>query len=732
MNRRGVCDNSGNVPPCGTSKLKFPRAALLSFYVTVLFVSGLKGENTPDSAKVDETEETVPASETADLVGHVAEKETGTPISEGLVSIELGEEFGTPLPEEGLLSAEIDEDGSFEIVGIPLGEYTLLVTSPGYMPYKGQLHLTERDQTKTHSVSLTKAAYISGFISNRHGEIFQGEFDYVVSPPESQTTPALTSFDAEDKFRIGPFAHGAVVELTARTSDGRRSWPMETSAPNEDFGLWVERWVRVFGTVLDQVTGEPVPEFSIVPTDNLGALDQEDPSGRFSVVLVEDTKSVGVTAPGYLFWTSGYLDFSGKTEYDLGTIELERSAAIEGRVVDQRTGEPIEGAVIRRRDGGDPLAQIWNVRNVTATTNANGEFVLDGIPMENGVVSVTAKGYTGASQPVEDVESYVVFELGPLGSISGTVVSLAGEPVVAWVNLGNAGIRSNPEDGSFRFNVAGGTYRLHATGESGMSDVQEVTVGRGQSVDGVRLTIEIVARIYGVVAGLKEGETARTEVGRLFKSHESNGPYELRGLTVGEHVVVTTTSRDREIRNLISMDEGTEVHYDIVFARNSSLYGRVLSGEKGMAYVEVTARSRDTSFPSGRTTTIADGSYRIEGLGEGPYLVEVPVRKFKAVVDVESKTEFDISLGANVLSGNLRAEGSVRGARLILTGIGANSTWLSREVDATGSYRFEALETGTYVVKVTHPDYAETSQEVELTHDVTDFDIYLEPSSSAE
>ena len=712
--------------------MKFSRDILLSFYVTVLIVFGLKGENTPDSAKVDETEETVLSSESADLVGHVADKESGNPISEGLVSIELGEEFGTNLPDEGLLSAEIDEDGSFEIVGIPLEEHELLVVSPDYMPYKGQVHLTERDQTKTHSVSLTKSAYISGFIGNRHGEIFQGEFDYVVSPLESQTTPALTSFDAEDRFRIGPFAHGAVVELTAKTSDGRRSWPRETSAPNEDFGLWVEYWVRAIGTVLDRVTGEPIPEFSIVPTDNRGALDQEGPSGRFSVVLVEDTGSVGVTAPGYLFWTSGKLDFSGRTEYDLGMIELERSAEIEGRVVDQRTGEFIEGAVIRRRDGGDPFAQIWNVRNVTTTTNANGEFSLDGFPTESGVVSVTAKGYTGASQPVEDVESYLVFELNPLGSISGTVVSLAGEPIMAMVYLGNGAIQSNPEDGSFRFNVAGGTYTLQATGESGMSDVQEVTVGRGQSVEGVRLTIGIVARIYGTVTGLREGETARTEVGRLYKSHGTNGPYELRGLTVGEHVVVTRTSENREIRNLISMDESTEVHYDIVFARNSSLYGRVMSGEKGMPYVEVTARSRDSSFPSGRTTTIADGLYRIEGLGEGPYLVEVPVRKFKAVVDVESETEFDISLGANVFSGNLRAEGSVRGAQLILTGTRANSTWLSREVDATGSYRFEALESGTYVIKVTHPDYDETSHEVEITHDVTDFDIYLHPSPAAD
>lgn len=235
-----------------------------------------------------------------------------------------------------------------------------------------------------------------------------------------------------------------------------------------------------------------------------------------------------------------------------------------------------------------------------------------------------------------------------------------------------------------------------------------------------------------MVSGLREGETARTEVGRLYRCLDSNGPYELRGLTDGEHVVVTWTSEDREIRNLITMNESKEVHYDIVFARNSSLYGRVTSGEKGMPYVEVTAKSRDSSLPSGRTTTKTDGSYRFEGLGDGPYLVEVPVRKFKAVVDVDSETEFDISLGANALSGNVRADGSVRGAQLILTGTGTNRLWLSREVDATGSYRFEALESGTYVIKVTHPDYVETSCEVVITHDVTDFDIYLGRLPTAE
>ena len=715
------------------STFKYLGLALLTACVTVLSAGVTNGENSSNSENADGTREAVAHFDQTSLVGHAADKESGTPISEGMVSIELGGEFSHPLPGDASLSAEISKDGSFEVVGIPLGEHNVLVTSTGYMPYRGQVHLTEQNQTDIHSLLLTKAAYISGYIGNRHGEIFQGEFDYVVSPPESQTTPALTSFDAEDRFRLGPFAHGATVELTARTSDGRRSWPMKTSAPNEDFGLWVERWVRVFGTVLDRATGEPVPEFSIVPTDNRGALDQEGPSGQFSVVLVEDTGMVGVTSPGYLFWTSGKLDFSGRTEYDLGTIELDRSAAIEGRVLDRRTEEPIEGALIRRRDGGDPFAQIWNVRNVNTTTNANGEFVLDGFPMESGVVSVKAKGYTSATQSVQDVESYFVFELEPLGSISGTVVSLSGEPVVAMVHLeGYGAIRSNPEDGGFRFNVARGTYSLQATGETGMSDLQEVTVTRGQSVNSVRLTIEIVGRIYGVVTGLREGETARTEVGRLYKSHESNGPYELRGLTVGEHAVVTRTSEDREIRNLITIDESTESHYDIVFARNSSLHGRVVSGERGMPYVEITARSTDSSLPAGRTTSINDGSYRFDGLGIGPYLVEVPVRKFKAVVDVDGETEFDVHLGGNSLSGNLRAEGSVRGARLILTGTGGNSLWLSREVDATGSFRFEALESGTYVIKVTHPDYAETSQELEIRHDVTDFDIYLDRSPATE
>ena len=76
----------------------------------------------------------------------------------------------------------------------------------------------------------------------------------------------------------------------------------------------------------------------------------------------------------------------------------------------------------------------------------------------------------------------------------------------------------------------------------------EIAVESGESVEDVRIVLDIVGRVYSTMEGLIEGETGSVWAvgtgagsGRLH----ADGPYEFFGLELGEYVVISRTSLDR-------------------------------------------------------------------------------------------------------------------------------------------------------------------------------------------
>jgi hypothetical protein len=149
-----------------------------------------------------------------------------------------------------------------------------------------------------------------------------------------------------------------------------------------------------------------------------------------------------------------------------------RTGAVEGRVVDAGSGEPIKKAIVVLRKGQED--------GNGAYTDGNGSFRLDKV--EPGAYSVSAvrEGYVTDPQrerlvvtvKPEATESDVVLKLVRTGAISGVVLDADGDPVLgATVQVlpvrkgapSPSGSASTNDRGEYRvFHVRPGKYRIAA------------------------------------------------------------------------------------------------------------------------------------------------------------------------------------------------------------------------------------------------------------------------------
>lgn len=691
------------------------------------------------------------------IKGNVSTKKSGTPVTVGTVSIVFDEEFQFPLPDPSWFSRPVNSDGTYELRGIPPSKVVVTVSSPEFMPATITVELEEDASLLERHFQLSKAFYINGSIQDSENESIQGIIDAVVSPVESQTTPVRTHFDESSQFHIGPFAEEASIELTARLPDGQRSRPTVVNALSENVKLQVGYWVQIQGELQNLETGEAVEEVRLM----IGVEGRAQknfkyvaPNGFLNLEIDDLANKFSIHADGFLFWTSGNLDLIGKSLFDFGVIELVPAHTVRGIVVDRASREPISDVSLRRLEHGDSLATSWYYNFVTTTTDAGGEFELQGFPSEGGVLQFAVKGYQTVTHTFEDAETYLEIEMNPSGSISGQIVSVGGEPTAGKVFLGSVGRPS--KDGNFYIEVNDGSFTLYAETASGRSSKQEVTVENGESITDVRLELDVIGRVVGTVQGLAEGETAYIRIGdhslRSSTLIESNGPYEIRGVPAGEHAVTCSTSLNRHFTDTLLVNATIETKFDLDLSGDSTLDGNVFAGDHPLASVEVIAVLENKtpirvlkqdelyllseldkhiySFEV-RTTTDRDGSYRLEGLTNGTYRVEVQDHHYKQDVVVESDTKFDIQLTPFSLSGRVSALSSVQGANVRINGrdVHVRSISLQKSVDSNGEYQFQGLPKGKYTIRVNHPDYHEESQTVKLESALSGVEFFLSPAT---
>ncbi|MXZ55588.1 MAG: carboxypeptidase regulatory-like domain-containing protein [Gammaproteobacteria bacterium] len=686
---------------------------------------------------------TVEISKGGIVTGKVAAMNDGAPITDGVVSLRFDEKLGVQLPEDiSIFSWELEDDGTFAVQGVPVGNHTFEIRSTGYLLAKKLVNVSHLDQQFDLEILMDPGYFVSGRIIEYertiHPElVFRGEIDVELVPSDNQMEEYSVEFDEDDNFSIGPFAKDAVVNLQAWVPDGRRSTKKEIAVPAEDVELVVHHWVQVTGKVRDRETGEPVEEYVITAYVNHGHRSEiDDPGGMFSVEMGEYAHDLNIEAPGYLLWTTVELskNFKDGADFDLGTIELDRAHTVKGRVVSRATGEPIAGASVYRSDGGSP---DWNSRTdrmfslnfnlVRTKTDTNGEFELARFPLKDGKISAGASGFNSSrSQTVYDPSVFLNIELDPKVSISGQVVSLDGEPVAARIVSPNAPL-TQTEDGNFHMETFVGKRSFWAISDSGRSQVVEIDAEVGEVVEGMRIVIDRIARVRGNVTGLWKGETATVSADDAYDKLKSNGPYEIVGLSGGFHDIKAYTSFGRVLTGTISIGSKLEDRFDFEFPSAAALSGRVKAGTEGFGEYQIVARPQNERYPVKIKKTKSDGSYRFEDLVPDTYEIEIPSRAFTQQVEIRGDKKLDIDVGASELTGTVRSTSSMNELYVLIKGDVEDreiSAWT--QIMEDGSYRFPGLPQGRYSVRVTHPEFQARSQRVNLNRKSVVFDIELD------
>lgn len=407
------------------------------------------------------------------------------------------------------------------------------------------------------------------------------------------------------------------------------------------------------GTVTD-ATGGPIAGARI-DAARLGATAL--PGRAVATVLTSaDGRYQLAVSTGQLLVAASSADYAPQARYvEVGEggatadFALVPGGVIEGVVLDERSKQPVGGALVTaRRDRSGTLALAEGGARV-ATAAADGRFRLAGLrpgAYELGAHDATriAKQPTlvgiGVAEQVTDVQLLI----GSAPVVRGIVLDEAGAPV------GGATVTANGRDaqeqattdakGAFELaGLAPGAYILVASTETQVPAGRSAVEVADKDVEHVEVRVRRGTTIIGHVEPRQACEVA-SELGEMELG--ATAPMMLAPASTkddGRFVLgPTTTGKTKLAARCASGDQGSLVvdvapgmaEVVIAVTPGASIAGRVLDGErKPVAGVTVMGSlvtdTERTTIVNGRVTsgvqaiTGADGAYELKGLAAGTY-----------------------------------------------------------------------------------------------------------------
>ena len=670
-----------------------------------------------------------------ELAGTV-QSDDGGALPGATIRIAAADDEGFEVPPFAAPSWESGRGGAFRAGGLRPGPHTVEASAEGHMPLVlDDVQIRDGGANRVE-LELIPAAFVEGRVVDADGAPAAGvEVETAYS--------GLTARTRDDgSFRLGPFEAGREVTLHARSPElGSTQW-YGVAAPYRGLALRLGRHV-LRGRVVDATSGGPVERFRVTvflggrgevvdkvvrPKRDSTSIEAAD--GSFEIPVDAVAHFIVVDAPGRFPWSSDLVLGSGG-EYDLGELALERGRSIAGRVVDRLSGAPVADAWVSfsPRPRGPHDAYVSLARPAGTSTDEDGAFLLGGLPEGAVRVHVWAQGYARKYVEVGEAVDRLDVELGAGATIAGSFALPNGTPAAGSISLyyltGGSFVRKPAPDGTFRWDdLSDGEYRLTPKSKAGRMTGRTVEIRDGESVEGIRFTVDPGGTLSGAVAGLRSVEAATITVankdGRAIRrSSFGNGAYVLRGVPK-DAATATATSAGRTLARPVRLDERGEASADWDFSARGRLAGTVTAGGRPLAGLVLTVLPADPSLPRVRTGTSDLGGYEALGLSEGPHFVRT-LAGHTLQVYVGRDTAFDIELPANSLSGTVRRErtgeplggGAVR-LRRVGAPIGSGHGPVNAKVTSDGSFRFAGLPEGEYSVRVTQRNFETASRRVRV------------------
>jgi protocatechuate 3,4-dioxygenase beta subunit len=641
-------------------------------------------------------------------------------VPERTLSVRVTDERGSPISDAAVLvtaedplpyAATSKDEGVASVPRLPPGPYRVSVSAPGY-------ERVEREAVMGDIVvSLRRLAGLEVTVEHQDGRPAAGA---TVAIAGATLWPARRSTtDSLGKTRIAGLSAGAYdlqALLGSEISEPLVGFELDRGAEaTVTLVLGPGRSVTALVTDGDGERALVVPNADVVLSPSgLGSFPLRGRTGTNGTVVLGPLASgpATLTARAEGFVTSPLVEVPEATTEPI-RVALLRGATIRGEVVDGR-GFPVDGAsieIVGTDAYGMPVAET---PLLAAFRSTHFSWAL------SGPAPMIPAGELGVMPgPVPPIP--------PAGAnfVTPGAVPIHAEPppaVEPWITRSDGSFVASP--------VTPGRVRAiarHPDYVEGSSDL--VTLGPGDEAK-----VKIVLNTGGILSGRvldergsavdgAEVEIASTSTSLVrYLLTEPDGRFELSALPAEVVVSVTRPGESRRVsvRRTVRVAEGerTEVTIELPAPREAV---RVLVEDgdgNPIELAEVTVLSLDPSVPL-RETAFTDALGITEfadarGLALR-VLVEAPGHPRVAEVTDEAPEELPIVLPEGVLvEGAVTAVSGRTAVSEASITLLTNGTRRATVTDAEGRFRIADVSPGTARLVIVHPNYAETSLEIEI------------------
>lgn len=628
----------------------------------------------------------------ASLDGRVVDALDGRSIPGALVFV----------PDTPWRHARAGVGGAFQLESVPRNDVPLVAQAPSYLvPDRLLARRGRATGQATATIALTPASAIEGVVTDESGRPIAGarvttspgggRLDRIEIRIGGRGPAGPTATTAQDgRFRLAPVDARQPWRLEARATGFARAQkdapalrPRETA---RDVRLVLPRGTNVRGRVRDDqgraiagvvATLAPArpaagPGMMVIAGPRadrdaaLGATSSAD--GTFVIEGAADGRyELSLTRRGYAGRTIEGLEIEGGAPLETGDHVLAPGESIEGFVQDER-GVPIEGAAVYRQKAGGfslPMLPGLGSEPAAATTGPDGWFAIHDLAAGDKLsLSISADGYVQGRVPPLEVPHPEPLQvtLEPASAVRGRVLGADGSP------LADARV--------------------------------ELTRTTGGTAGGASLVMRIAT----------DTET------------DANGAFSFENVVPGEiELSATAFGHERVVRTL-EVPRGADLeNADLPLEAGAWIEGRVQEGDGRAAIgvrVQPVGGGDDFAPGGGGATTDGDGRYVLDGLAPGPLSIE-------AIGDGEKRTVRDVELraGENRLDLQFAAGRPVAGIVTDASGTPIPGAWVqlapsarpwggsSARTDASGRFRFEAVDRGTFELRAGADGHADAAMQ---------------------
>jgi len=590
--------------------------------------------------------------------------EGGASLSEVTIVAYRGEPVpGGPEFAEIAPRARSGAKGEFLLRGLEKGTYVLKASHATHATQTVREVKVEATTTQVPDIVLKVQGQICGRVVGVTQEPILGAS--VRGRAGEEFSEELVS-DRDGRFCLDDFPPGASVILWAEAPGYSRGEEVVTT-PKSDVVIALRPLGVLRGRVEDSITGRPVDEFRIWVARGSEERSFRSEDGSFEWPGLPPGQWTFVAqAPGYQDAEVRGVEirFGEPTEGVL--FLLKKGVKVAGRALDHKSSKGLPDVIIHYRGSREREDSEWARFNRNAQiTDYDGSFEFDGVPPGEVTISAHSPFHAEARATLMAGKvDFVEIRLTEGASISGHVIAPdAVSPVSdVLVTLWSVGLLSRYEtrtdgSGAFSFDrLVAGQYQLMAEGKLGQAKSREIVLRGDERLGDLILVIAPGSIVRGKVSGVLSGEFPVVNLlvngqGGFTASTltDADGVYAVSGVPPGLVKLMAETSAVdpsswRRVSKSIEVPEGlSELVLDIEFPRTARLYGHIRQAGRPISFANVSAIPVDPQLFHGFCGTDQDGTYLINGLSDGNYVVHVN-GKAAVTVRILGDTLLDIEL----------------------------------------------------------------------------------------